>query len=276
MRHLLIGQERELVWRQTKIERLTHELALHKHHRSGVKAERLSTEQAQLFEETAEADLAAMSEELEQLQPDTSKSQQPKGQARRIRCRPSCRAPRSVTNPTRPACQMRRIGEDVAETLDYTPGHFTVERQIRDKWACDSCETLVQATAPAHIIDKGIPTAGLLVQVLVARYQGLLPLYRQEGIFGRAGLAIPQSPLAQWVGQSGVHLQPLVDAPKTGVLAHPVLHADAPGGDARPGCGQDAPRLPVVLRRRGVRSDQGGGIRLRRQPRRPSRPGIPG
>ncbi|KIN89160.1 transposase C of IS166 homeodomain protein [Thauera sp. SWB20] len=53
MRHLLIGQERELVWRQTKIERLTHELALHKRHLSGVKAERLSTEQAQLFEETA-------------------------------------------------------------------------------------------------------------------------------------------------------------------------------------------------------------------------------
>lgn len=90
------------MWRQTKIERLTHELALHKRHRSGVKAERLSTEQAQLFEETAEADLAAMSEDLEQLQPDTSKSQQPKGQARRIRCRPSCRPPRSMTNPTRP------------------------------------------------------------------------------------------------------------------------------------------------------------------------------
>ena len=53
LRHLLIGQERELVWRQTKIERLTHELALHKHHRSGVRGRRLSTEQAQLFEETA-------------------------------------------------------------------------------------------------------------------------------------------------------------------------------------------------------------------------------
>ena len=96
LRRLLIEQERELVWRQTKIERLTHELALHKRHLSGVKAERLSTEQAQLFAETAEADLAAMSEELEQLQPDTSKSQQPKGQARRIRCRPSCRVTRRL------------------------------------------------------------------------------------------------------------------------------------------------------------------------------------
>ena len=174
-------------------------------------------------------------------------------------------------------CQMRRIGKDVAETLDYTPGHFTVERHIRDKWACDSCETLVQAPVPAHIIDKGIPTAGLLVQVLVARYQDLLPLYRQEGIFGRAGLAIPQSPLAQWVGQSGVHLQPLWSMrPRPAYWRTPCCTRTPPGGDARPGCGQDAPRLPVVLRRRGVRSDQGGGIRLRRQPRRPSRPGIPG
>ena len=73
---------------------------------------------------------------------------------------------------------MRRIGEDVAEKLDYTPGRFTVERHIRGKWACAACETLVQAPVPAHIIDKGIPTAGLLAQVLVAKYQDHLPLYR--------------------------------------------------------------------------------------------------
>jgi transposase len=110
----------------------------------------------------------------------------------------------------------------VADKLDYTPGHFTVERHIRGKWACAACQTLVQAPVPAHIIDKGIPTAGLLAQVLVAKYQDHLPLYRQEGIFGRAGLAIPQSTLGQWVGQSGVHLQPLVDALKAELRAHPV------------------------------------------------------
>jgi transposase len=30
--------------------------------------------------------------------------------------------------------------------------------------------TGVQPTVPTHIIDKGIPTAGLLAQVLVAKY----------------------------------------------------------------------------------------------------------
>ena len=67
LRQLLIAQNRELIWRQSKIDQLTHELALHKRWRFGVKTERLSAEQAQLFEETVEADLAAMTEELEQL-----------------------------------------------------------------------------------------------------------------------------------------------------------------------------------------------------------------
>jgi hypothetical protein len=53
-----------------------------------------------------------------------------------------------------------------------------------------------------------------------------LPLYRQEKIFGRAGLAIPRSTLALWVGQTGVQLQPLVDALREAVLAQRVVHAD--------------------------------------------------
>ena len=65
LRQLLIAQDRELTWRQAKIDQLTHELSLHKRWRFGVKAERLPAEQAQLFEETVEADLAAMTEELE-------------------------------------------------------------------------------------------------------------------------------------------------------------------------------------------------------------------
>ena len=79
---------------------------------------------------------------------------------------------------------------------------------------------------PAHVIDKGIPTAGLLAHVMVAKFADHLPLYRQEKIFGRAGLAIPRSALAQWVGQTGVQLQALVDALREAVLAQRVVHAD--------------------------------------------------
>ena len=71
---------------------------------------------------------------------------------------------------------------------------------------------------PPQVIDKGIPTAGLLAQVLVAKYADHLPLYRQERMFGRAGLEIPRSTLAEWVGACGVQLQPLVDALRNTLL----------------------------------------------------------
>lgn len=114
----------------------------------------------------------------------------------------------------------------MSEKLDYVPGEFTVERHIRGKWACTQCETLIQAPVPAQVIDKGIPTAGLLAQVLAAKYSDHLPLYRQERIFARAGFAIPRSTLAEWVGACGVQLQPLVDVLRSTLLEHYVLHAD--------------------------------------------------
>ena len=161
LRQLLIAQNRELVWRQAKIDQLTHELSLHKRWRFGVKTERLPAEQAQLFEETVEADLAAMTEELAQL---SGKPSAAKGQAKRKPLPPELprteirHEPDSTTCAC--GCQMKRIGEDVAEKLDYTPGTFRVERHIRGKWVCQDCETLVQAPVPAHVIDKGIPPPG--------------------------------------------------------------------------------------------------------------------
>ena len=88
-------------------------------------------------------------------------------------------------------------------------------------------EASSQATSvPVQVIDKGIPTAGLLAHVMIAKFADYLPLYRQELIFGRAGLAIPRSTLAQWVGMTGVQLQPLVDALRDVVLGQQVIHAD--------------------------------------------------
>jgi transposase len=65
---------------------------------------------------------------------------------------------------------LERIGEDISEKLDYTPGVFEVERHVRGKWTCRRCERLIQAPVAPHIIDKGIPTTGLLAQVLIAKY----------------------------------------------------------------------------------------------------------
>ena len=219
----------ELRHSQALNAKLAHENALLKRMKFAAQSERFNAEQRSLLEDEIEADLAAVSLEIEQLQFPTNAplvKQQPKRQPlpahlprREIR-----REPESTTCQC--GCQMQRIGEDVAEKLDYVPGVFTVERHIRGKWACAKCETITQAPVEAHVIDKGIPTAGLLAQVLVAKYADHLPLYRQESILARAGLAIPRSTLAQWVGTCGVRLQPLVDALKAEILGHSVLHAD--------------------------------------------------
>ena len=114
----------------------------------------------------------------------------------------------------------------MSQKLVCTPGVQTVQNHMHGKWACWSCRTLTQTPVPAEIIDKGIPTAALLAHVLMAKGSDHLALYRLEVIFARAGLAIPRSTLAAWVGICGARLQPLVDALKRQVLACAVMHAD--------------------------------------------------
>ena len=226
------------------LDKLTHENALLKRMKFAAQSERFNPEQKSLLEDEIEADLAAVATEIDALQ----ETQAP---AKLEEKKVPKRAPLPANLPRREirhepestmcqcGCQMKRVGEDVAEKLDYVPGVFTVERHIRGKWACAKCETLTQVPVDPHIIDKGIPTTGLLAQVLVAKYADHLPLYRQEAIFGRAGLAIPRSTLAQWVGSCGVQLQPLVDAMRTELLQRRVLHADeTPVSMLKPGNGK--------------------------------------
>ncbi|MEY3201720.1 MAG: hypothetical protein RIR70_1270 [Pseudomonadota bacterium] len=244
---LIEGKDREIIWRQAKIDKLTFELAQLKRAHFGRRSEQLPNEQTALFDEAIDTDLAAVELEVEaqaeHLVAKLPEASAPKANPKRAPL--PAHLPRTDIRHEPEAtvcacgCQMKRIGEDVAEKLDYTPGVFTVERHIRGKWACVQCQTLTQAAVPAHVIDKGIPTARLLAQVLVAKFQDHLPLYRQEGIFARAGVAIARSTLAQWVGQCGVVLQPLVDALRTELLAHDVLHADeTPVAMLKPGLGK--------------------------------------
>src|SRR6202035_2909913 len=237
----LASRDKELKAKQLKIDQLTHEMAILKRYRFDRRSEQMDPLQRSLLDESIDADIEAISLELEALKEKPASP--PKERPRRVAL-PAVFPRREIRHEPENTqcscgCGLERIGEDVSEKLDYTPGIFEVERHIRGKWVCRRCERLIQKPVPPHVIDKGIPTAGLLAQVLVAKYLDHAPLYRQESIFERAGLALSRSTLAEWVGACGVRLHPLVEAMKEQLLTRPVLHADeTPVPMLKPGLGR--------------------------------------
>jgi transposase len=105
---------------------------------------------------------------------------------------------------TCPACGgvMAKLGEDVTEVLDYVPGRFQVIRHVRPKYACQACDAITQAAAPALPTPRGRAAPGLLAHVLVSKYCDHTPLYRQSEIYAREGLELDRSTLCDWVGQA--------------------------------------------------------------------------
>jgi len=118
------------------------------------------------------------------------------------------------------------LGDDVSETLEFVPGRFKVTRTVRPKLACTKCDSIVQEPAPNRPIDHGLAGPGLLAHVVVGKYADHLPLYRQSGIYARAGVELDRSTLAGWVGGASRILEPLVDAIRQYVLDATKLHAD--------------------------------------------------
>ena len=177
---LLATRDKELKAKQLKIDQLTHEMAILRRYRFDRRSEQMDVLQRSLLDECIDADIEAISLEIEALQEKPASA--PKEKPRRVAL-PASFPRREIRHEPentqcKCGCSLERIGEDVSEKLDYIPGVFEVERHIRGKWVCRACETLIQAPVPPQIIDKGIPTAGLLAQVLIAKYLDHMPLYR--------------------------------------------------------------------------------------------------
>lgn len=102
-----------------------------------------------------------------------------------------------------------RIGEDESFRLDVMRARFRLIVTIRPKYAFKEPAAILQAPAPEHIIEAGLPTEALLAQVAVSKYADGLPLYRQEAIYARDGVELSRSLMAQWMGAVGFHFEPL-------------------------------------------------------------------
>ena len=127
-------------------------------------------------------------------------------------------------------CQMKQIGEDVQDKLGFKPKQFYRERHVYPKYTCRNAqchrEKLVQAKTEPQIIDKSIATPELLAHIIISKFADHQPLYRQSLIYGRSGVHLSDSTMADWVGRCGVALEPLVKRLHELLLTQPILHAD--------------------------------------------------
>jgi transposase len=129
---------------------------------------------------------------------------------------------------TCPCCggALRKLGEDITETLEQVPTQWKVIQHVREKFSCRRCETITQAPAPSHPIARGRAGPQLLAQVLFAKYRAHLPLNRQSDIYAKEGIDLDTSTLADWVGACAATLMPLVDEIRNHVFAAERIYAD--------------------------------------------------
>ena len=229
----LTATQEQLLSREREIEHL--KLLLVKLHRMqfGRKSEKLQRQIEQL-----ELRLEELESKRSEKEPEAPKPAPVISTSTSTAAKPARRAlPAHLPRQTRihgpketvcPQCQgeLRKLGEDVSEMLEYVPASFVVIRQVRLKLSCTKCDCIVQAEAPSRPIERGIAGPGLLAHVLVSKYSDHLPLYRQSEIHVRQDVELERSTLADWVGGCSRLLEPLVEGLRRYVMSAGKLHAD--------------------------------------------------
>ena len=231
LKALVIAQQAQLAERDAEIERLNLILAKLRRMQFGRRSEQLDETIGQL--ELSLEELEAVRAERAELAAAEAPASSAPPVKRPVRKPLPDHLPRETVEHAPADCccpdcggALKKLGEDVSETLEYLPEHFKVIRHVRPKLACARCDTIVQAPAASRPIANGLAGPGLLAHVLTAKFCDHLPLYRQSGIYARSGVELERSTLADWVGQCSALLRPLVEALNRYVLSAAKVHAD--------------------------------------------------
>lgn len=118
----------------------------------------------------------------------------------------------TVLEPSEDTSEMVCVGQEITEELGYQPEKFFIHKIIRKKYAPKAGEgSFAIAQLPERVINKGIPSVELLVQILVDKYIDHLPLYRIRQRFSRNKIDIKESTIDGWVSKTIQLLEPLYD-----------------------------------------------------------------
>jgi transposase len=217
---------------QAQNDRLRHLLLKLTRMQFGSKSERLPEDQLQLGLEALEQAIAKDNAEAEKQDPELRKNNAAKRRASRGALPAHLPRIEVTLTPEDTACPCCRaamtvIGEDTSERLDVIPAQYRVIVTKRPKLACRSCPgTVVQAPAPARLIEGGLPTEALIAHVAVARYADHLPLYRQVQMMSRQGVIIERSTLSFWMGYAAAEVAPVVARLREMLLESTRIFAD--------------------------------------------------
>jgi transposase len=228
-----MAAESEAKFRALLIEKLKYTIAKLRHEKFGQSSERgaileqLELSLSDLEEDACEAETAAQ-----------MAAAQAKVAVRSFERRKPVRRPlpehlprERVVYPAPAACPccggaLRKLGEDVTETLELIPRQWKVIQHVREKFSCRACEAITQPPAPSHPIARGRAGPHLLAHVLFSKYGLHLPLNRQSAAYAREGIELDVSTLADWVGAAAATLMPLIEAIRTHVFTAERIHAD--------------------------------------------------
>lgn len=175
--------QKQLIEKEEHIEKLNFELDKFRKYIFGNKSEKLSTKQVDLSQVSL-FDLGTPAEEQEVLSEAAAvkTKKQPKKRAKgtgRMPLPDNLRRETIVIEPKEDVSDCVRIGEEVTEILDVKPAELFVKRYERPKYAKSDKSGIVIGQLPERVIEKGIPSNGLIAEISVDKYVYRLPLHRQ-------------------------------------------------------------------------------------------------
>jgi transposase len=128
-----------------------------------------------------------------------------------------------------PCCggnRLRKLGEAVTETLEVIPRQWKVIQHVREKMTCRDCEKISEPSAPFHVTPRGWAGPSFLAMLLFEKFGQHQPLNRQAERYGREGVPLSLSTLADQVGAGCAALEPLLRHLEAHVFAAERLHGD--------------------------------------------------
>ena len=125
---------------------------------------------------------------------------------------------------------LKPVGKEVTEILEYQPGELFVKQFVRPEYIKPSEDGLnakrVIAPLPAMPLQKAIAGPSLLTQLMVSKFVDHQPVYRQLEIFKRQQVNMHYSTVSGWIKEAVALLNPVYDLHCRQVLQSHYLNVD--------------------------------------------------